>query len=74
MLQAVDVFLHPETREEYALARTERNTARGYRGFEVYAAPDVTLEQDLARRDITINSIADQARPDCANGLFLTTI
>lgn len=52
------VFLHPETREEYALARTERNTARGYRGFAVHAAPDVTLEEDLARRDLTINSIA----------------
>ncbi len=64
------VFLHPATREEYALARTERSTARGYRGFEVYAAPDVTLEQDLARRDLTINSIASPARPDCANGLF----
>ena len=64
------VFLHPDTREEYALARTERNTARGYRGFEVHAAPDVTLEQDLARRDLTINSIAAHARPDCANGLF----
>ncbi|MEO5658402.1 MAG: multifunctional CCA addition/repair protein [Polaromonas sp.] len=64
------VFLHPRTREEYALARTERNTARGYRGFEVYAAPDVTLEQDLARRDLTINSIAAPARADCARGLF----
>jgi tRNA nucleotidyltransferase (CCA-adding enzyme) len=52
------VFLHPKTREEYALARTERKTARGYRGFEVQAAPDVTLEQDLARRDLTINAIA----------------
>ncbi len=52
------VFLHPETREEYALARTERKTARGYRGFVVHAEPDVTLEQDLARRDLTINSIA----------------
>ena len=52
------VFLHPETQEEYALARTERNSARGYRGFEVYSAPDVTLEQDLARRDLTINAIA----------------
>ena len=50
------VFLHPDTREEYALALTERNTARGYRGFEIYAAPDVTLEQDLARRDLTISS------------------
>ena len=64
------VFLHPHTREEYALARTERNTARGYRGFEVYAAPDVTLEQDLARRDLTINSIAAPAHPESANGLF----
>ena len=56
------VFLHPETREEYALARTERKTARGYRGFEVHASPDVTLEQDLARRDLTINSIAASPR------------
>ena len=52
------VFLHPKTREEYALARTERKTARGYKGFQVYAAPDVTLEQDLSRRDLTINAIA----------------
>ena len=52
------VFLHPETHEEYALARTERKTARGYHGFEFYTAPDVTLEQDLARRDLTINAIA----------------
>lgn len=52
------VFLHPETREEYALARTERKVARGYHGFEFYAAPDVTLEQDLARRDLTINALA----------------
>jgi tRNA nucleotidyltransferase (CCA-adding enzyme) len=52
------VFLHPETREEYALARTERKTARGYHGFAFHAAPDVTLEQDLARRDLTINAIA----------------
>lgn len=52
------VFLHPETREEYALARTERKTARGYHGFAFYAEPDVTLEQDLARRDLTINAIA----------------
>jgi tRNA nucleotidyltransferase (CCA-adding enzyme) len=57
------VFLHPDTREEYALARTERNTARGYRGFEIHAAPDVTLAQDLARRDLTINAIAAPARP-----------
>ena len=52
------VFLHPDTGEEYALARTERKTARGYRGFAVHAAADVTLAQDLARRDLTINSIA----------------
>ncbi len=64
------VFLHPHTREEYALARTERNTARGYRGFEVYAAPDVTLAQDLARRDLTINSIAAPARPESAKDTF----
>lgn len=52
------VFLHPETREEYALARTERKTGRGYHGFAFHASPDVTLEQDLARRDLTINAIA----------------
>jgi tRNA nucleotidyltransferase (CCA-adding enzyme) len=52
------VFLHPKTKEEYALARTERNSAPGYRGFIVHAAPDVTLDEDLARRDLTINSIA----------------
>ncbi len=52
------IFLHPKTHEEYALARTERKTAKGYKGFIVYAAPDVTLEQDLSRRDFTINAIA----------------
>ena len=52
------VFLHPDTQEEYALARTERKTARGYHGFTIHAAPDVTLEQDLARRDFTVNAIA----------------
>ncbi|CAM3711353.1 multifunctional CCA addition/repair protein [Paracidovorax anthurii] len=52
------VFLHPETREEYALARTERKSGRGYRGFLVQADAGVTLEQDLSRRDLTINSIA----------------
>lgn len=52
------VFLHPDTHEEYALARTERKSGQGYAGFTVYAAPDVTLEQDLARRDLTINAIA----------------
>ncbi|MFY8019024.1 MAG: multifunctional CCA addition/repair protein, partial [Inhella sp.] len=52
------VFLHPDTREEVALARTERKTARGYHGFAFHAAPEVTLEQDLARRDLTLNAIA----------------
>ncbi|HEY8540030.1 MAG TPA: multifunctional CCA addition/repair protein, partial [Steroidobacteraceae bacterium] len=52
------VFLHPETNEEYALARTERKTGPGYRGFETRFSPDVTLEQDLERRDLTINAIA----------------
>ena len=52
------VFLHPDSREEYALARTERKTARGYKGFAVHAAPLVTLEEDLARRDLTINAMA----------------
>lgn len=52
------VFLHPETRQEYALARTERKTAPGYRGFVVHAEPDVTLEEDLRRRDLTINALA----------------
>jgi len=52
------VFLHPRTHEEYALARTERKTAPGYHGFVFHAAPDVTLEQDLVRRDLTINAMA----------------
>ena len=52
------VFLHPDTHEEYALARTERKTAPGYTGFSFHAAPDVTLEQDLLRRDLTVNAIA----------------
>ncbi|MEA2117120.1 polynucleotide adenylyltransferase [Halovibrio sp. HP20-59] len=52
------VFLHPETAEEYALARTERKSGHGYAGFEVHASPDVTLEEDLLRRDLTINAIA----------------
>lgn len=52
------VFLHPQTKEEYALARTERKTGPGYHGFEFHAAPDVTLEQDLARRDLTVNTLA----------------
>ena len=53
------VFLHPQTQQEYALARTERKSGRGYQGFVVHASPDVTLEQDLARRDLTINAIAE---------------
>jgi tRNA nucleotidyltransferase (CCA-adding enzyme) len=55
------VFLHPKTHEEHALARTERKSGRGYKGFTVHSAPDVTLEQDLARRDLTINAIAKRA-------------
>jgi len=53
------VFLHPETKEEYALARTERKTGPGYTGFAVHAEPDVTLEEDLLRRDLTINAMAE---------------
>ena len=52
------VFLHPVTHEEYALARTERKTGRGYKGFSFHASPEITLEEDLARRDLTINAIA----------------
>jgi len=52
------VFLHPKTHAEYALARTERKTAKGYKGFVVHASPEITLEQDLARRDLTVNAIA----------------
>jgi tRNA nucleotidyltransferase (CCA-adding enzyme) len=52
------VFLHPRTQEEYALARTERKSGRGYRGFQIHASPEVTLEDDLARRDLTINAMA----------------
>jgi len=53
------VFLHPKTKEEYALARTERKSGHGYHGFDVHAEPSVTLEQDLSRRDLTINAIAE---------------
>jgi tRNA nucleotidyltransferase (CCA-adding enzyme) len=56
------VFLHPETGEEYALARTERKHGRGYRGFEFFVSPDVTLDEDLARRDLTINAMARDER------------
>ncbi|MFO8152471.1 multifunctional CCA addition/repair protein [Thioalkalivibrio sp.] len=55
------VFLHPQTHEEYALARTERKTARGYRGFSFNASPEITLREDLARRDLTINAMAEAA-------------
>ena len=64
------VFLHPDTREEYALARTERKSGRGYRGFVVQSSPDVTLEEDLSRRDLTINAIAASADWTGAGGLF----
>jgi tRNA nucleotidyltransferase (CCA-adding enzyme) len=57
------VFLHPQTQEEYALARTERKTAAGYHGFQFFYAPDVTLEEDLARRDLTINAMAREVLP-----------
>ena len=55
------VFLHPKTHEEYALARTERKTAAGYHGFQFHADPDVTLEEDIKRRDLTINALAEDA-------------
>src|SRR5690606_31911340 len=55
------VFLHPQSGEEYALARTERKSGRGYGGFTFYASPEVTLEEDLIRRDLTINAIAEDA-------------
>jgi len=55
------VFLHPDTHEEYALARTERKTSPGYKGFDVFATPEVTLEEDLSRRDLTINAMARDA-------------
>ncbi|KQO25239.1 multifunctional CCA addition/repair protein [Acidovorax sp. Leaf78] len=64
------VFLHPTTREEYALARTERKSGQGYRGFAVHTAPDVTLEEDLSRRDLTINAIAEDIHPSSGSGLF----
>lgn len=64
------VFLHPQTHEEYALARTERKTAAGYRGFVVHAAPEVSLEQDLARRDLSINALAVAAARLGPGGAF----
>lgn len=64
------VFLHPQTHEEYALARTERKSGMGYRGFVVHTSPDVTLEEDLARRDLTINAIAAPADWASAAAVF----
>lgn len=64
------VFLHPQTHEEYALARTERKTAPGYHGFAIHAAPEVSLQEDLGRRDITINAIAADACCISATGQF----
>ena len=64
------VFLHPRTHEEYALARTERKSGHGYQGFTVYTSPDVTLEEDLARRDLTINAIAAPVDWTGAEGIF----
>lgn len=74
------VFLHPQTHEEYALARTERKSAPGYKGFVVHASPEVTLEEDLLRRDLTINAMAEDengqlidpfnGRADLAAGIF----
>jgi tRNA nucleotidyltransferase (CCA-adding enzyme) len=64
------VFLHPQTHEEYALARTERKSGVGYRGFVVHTSPDVTLEEDLARRDLTINAIAAPADWAGAGAVF----
>ncbi len=66
------VFLHPHTREEHALARTERKSGPGYRGFDMHTSPDVTLEEDLARRDLTINSIAAPEDSTWALGTFDT--
>ena len=64
------VFLHPQTHEEYALARTERKSGHGYQGFTVYTSPEVTLEEDLARRDLTINAIAAPADWTGAEAVF----
>ena len=63
------VFLHPRTKEEYALARTERKSGRGYKGFTFYTGTDVTLEQDLARRDLTVNAIAQSSSGELVDPL-----
>lgn len=55
------VFIHPDTGEEYALARTERKSGKGYTGFDFHASPEVTLEEDLRRRDLTINALAQDS-------------
>lgn len=71
------VFLHPITQQEYALARTERKVGLGYGGFSCYASPDVTLEQDLLRRDLTINAIAQDEEGnlyDPFNGIEILTL
>ena len=65
------VFLHPKTKDEYALARTERKTAKGYHGFSFYTDAEVTLEMDLVRRDLTINAIAARAINQGAEDGFL---
>jgi tRNA nucleotidyltransferase (CCA-adding enzyme) len=63
------VFLHPQTKEEYALARTERKSGRGYTGFTFHTSPDVTLEEDLLRRDLTINAMAIEVRDDVVDSI-----
>jgi len=68
------VFLHPQTHEEYALARTERKSGPGYRGFVVHADPAITLEEDLARRDLSINAMAAGVLPDGSNTPDITTL
>lgn len=68
------VFLHPTTHEEYALARTERKSAPGYHGFDFHAAPDVSLDQDLWRRDLTINAMAIQAEQHQSNGTLTAVV
>lgn len=68
------VFLHPQTHEEYALARTERKSGSGYRGFVVHADPTVTLEEDLARRDLSINAMAALPLPDGSNTPDISTL